>query len=136
MAPDQDAVHVTRPPFGVFTTDLQLVVRTWDPFLAAITGVAPERALNRAIAEVLPGAEARGLLTVMQRVASSGMVEVLAPALHRYLIACPPADGAATSERMQQRITIGPVRQDGHTTGVAVTIENVTSRVEAEKAFA
>ncbi len=117
----------------MFTTDVDLVVRTWDPFLAEITGIAPERALNRPIGEVLPEVEERGLLTIMRGVVASGTVEVLAPALHRYLIACPPSDGSTSSDRMQQRVTVGPVREDGRITGVAVTIEDVTARVEREQ---
>ena len=127
-------MSVSRPPFGIFTTDAQLVVRTWDQFVADITGVAAEQALNRALASVLPELEPRGLLTVVQQVAANGAVQVLAPALHRYLIACAPLDRAATSDRMQQHVTIGPIREEGRITGVMVTIEDVTARVERDKA--
>ena len=36
-----------RLPLGVFTTDDRLVIRTWDAWIAAATGVAAEHALNR-----------------------------------------------------------------------------------------
>src|SRR6266699_1962445 len=101
----------SRPFFGMFTTDAHLVVRTWDTFLAEITGIAPEQALNRPISSVLPDLEERGLLTIMRQAVTSGTVEVLAPALHRYLVACAPLDRSATSDRMQQRVTIGPIRE-------------------------
>jgi PAS domain-containing protein len=120
-------MSASRPLFGLFTTDRHLVVRTWDAFLAEITGIAPEHALNHAISSVLPELEERGLLTHMRQAVTSGTVQVLAPALHRYVIACPPADPSTTSGRMQQRVTIGPVREDGRITGVAVAIEDVTS---------
>jgi HEAT repeat protein len=135
MAPERHRCPA-RPLFGVFTTDRQFVVRTWDPFLVTITGIAVEHALNRPIGSVLPRVEVSGLLTIMQQVASSGMVEVLSPALHRDLIADPSSDGSMNSDRMQQRVTIGPLREDGRITGVAVTVEDVTSRVERDKDLA
>ncbi len=122
-----------RPLFGVFTTDTDLVVRTWDGFLQAITGIGAEQALNRTINAVLPELEQRGVLPILRHVAASGTVELLAPALHGYLIACPPSDPSTTSKQMQQRVTIGPVREDGRITGVAVTIEDVTCRVERDR---
>ena len=85
-----------RPPFGIFTTDARLVVRTWDRFLADITGIAADQALNRPLASVLPELEPRGLLTIIEQVAANGTVQVLAPALHRYLIACAPSDRSST----------------------------------------
>jgi HEAT repeat protein len=128
MAPERHR-DPARPLFGVLTTDMQFVVRTWDPFLATITGISAAQALNRPIGSVLPQIEANGLLTIMQRVASSGMVEVLSPALHREVIAPPSSVGSTTAERMRQRVTIGPLREDGRITGVAVSVEDVTSRM-------
>src|SRR5262249_477250 len=124
-----------RPSFGMFTTDTRLVVRTWDAFLAAVTGIPAEQALDRELGRLLPELEARGLLTIIQQVAGTGAVHVLAPALHRYLIACPPA-AASSAELLLQRVTSGPVREEGQITGVAVTIEDVTARVEREKTLA
>lgn len=127
-------MSVSRPPFGIFTTDAHLVVRTWDRFLSDITGIAAEQALNRPLVSVLPELEPRGLLTIIQHVVANGTVQVLAPALHRYLIACPPLDRSATSDRMQQHVTIGPIREDRRITGAIVTIEDVTARIERDKA--
>jgi len=93
----------SRPPFGVFTTDTSLVVRTWDRFLAEITGIEADRALNRALASVLPDVEQQGLLAIIQQVVANGTVQVLAPALHRSLIPCRPSDRSVTADRMQQR---------------------------------
>jgi HEAT repeat protein len=115
----------SRAPIGIFTTDARLVVRTWDEFLTEITGITAERALNRSLSSVLPELEHVGLLPILERVATSGTVEVLAPALHRYLIVRAPGDPSAASARMQQRVTIGPIREEGRITGVAVTIEEV-----------
>ena len=136
MVPERERAPRARALFGMFTTDMHLVVRTWDPFVAEITGIAPEQALNRAIGSVLPEVEARGLLAVMRRVAATGTVEMLAPALHSYVIACPPSERSAIFDRMQQRVTVGPISEDGGTTGVGVTIEDVTARVERDRQIA
>jgi len=121
---------------GVFTTDTHLTVRTWDAFLTRITGIAAADALGRPIGTLLPGLEERGLLTLFRDVCANGRFEVLSPALHRGLVECPPADTSNTSARMIQRVTIGPVREEGRITGVAVTVEDVTTRTEREKALA
>lgn len=122
------------PLFGVFTVDAHLVVRTWDPWMAAATGVAAEDALNRPLEAVLPEAGERGLPALVRGVLERGVVEVLSPGLHHYLIACPPRTPSARFDRMQQHVTMGPVREDGRITGVLVTVEDVTARMERERA--
>lgn len=125
-----------RLPFGVFTTDDALVIRTWDAWLAAITGIATREALGRPLADVLPGVEPSGVLSILRNVLAHGTIEVLSPALHRGLIEHAPSDGESASARLHQRVTIGPIREDGCVTGVAVTIEDVTARVEYERELA
>ena len=124
-----------EPAFGMLSVDTQLVVRTWDPWIAAISKVPAERALNRPISAVLPGLEERGLLDVLRRALEFGTVEVLAPALHEFMVACPPLDPSSGLPRMQQRVSIGPIRDDGRITGLLVTIEDVTERVERERSL-
>src|SRR5687767_868019 len=74
---------------GVFTTDETLVVRTWDAWLADATGIARDGAVGRALTELLPDIDARGLLQRFHEVLTTGTVHVLAPAFHHYLIECP-----------------------------------------------
>jgi len=119
---------------GIFTTDTHLIVRTWDPFLVRITGIATADALGNPIGTLLPGLEERGLLALFRDVCANGTIEVLSPALHRGLVDCPPVVVSSTSTRMIQRVTIGPVREEQHIAGVAVTVEDVTA--EREKAVA
>ena len=121
---------------GVFTTDTALVVRTWDEWLAQATGIAPETARGRALLELAPDLAERGLLAPFEQVLARGVVEILAPAFHRYLIACPPSTPSAAFDRMQQRVTIGPLREDGSIVGAIVAIEDVTARVEREREIA
>ena len=121
-------------PVGLFTVDTQLVVRTWDTWMTTSTGIPPEAALGRPVAEILPGAVERGLIDMLHRVIERGAVEVLSTALHGYLIACPPRLPSAVFERMQQHVSMGPQRQDGRITGAIVAVEDVTARVERDRA--
>ena len=118
-----------RLPLGVFTTDDRLVVRTWDGWLTAATGIDPARALRRRVSDVIPEISPTGL-AIMEDVLSRGTVEVMAAALHHYLFPCKPLDSSSALDRMQQHVTIGPLRDDTGLVGVVVTIEDVTARVE------
>lgn len=120
---------------GVFTTDASLVIQIWDAALARLTGIPADAACGRALGELLPDLEERRLLTRFRRVLEEGVVEVLAPAFHRYLIPCPPAIASAHFERMQQRVTIAPLNQEGRIAGALVTVEDVTPRLERERAL-
>ena len=120
---------------GVFTTDASLVIRIWDAALARLTGIPAGAACGRPLAELLPDLEERRLLARFRRVLDEGVVEVLAPAFHHYLIACPPAAASQHFDRMRQRVTIAPLREDGRIVGALVTVEDVTARLERERAL-
>jgi HEAT repeat protein len=121
---------------GVFTTDTSLTVRTWDDWLARASGISADAARGRALTDLVPDLDARGLLSPFEQVLSAGIVEILAPAFHRYLIACPTIVRSRRFDRMQQRVTIGPLREDGRIIGTIVAIEDVTARVERERDLA
>ena len=61
---------------------------------------------------------------------------MLAPAFHRFLIPCPPSGPSANFDRMQQRVTVAPLRHDADIVGLIVTIEDVTWRLDAERELA
>ena len=121
---------------GIFTTDRALVVRSWDDWLATATGISRDRAIGQRLADLLPEVEARGFLPRFHEALHAGTVHVLSPALHQYLIPCPPRTASPRFERMQQHVTIGPLRDDTGTVGVVVAIEDVTTRLDAERALA
>jgi HEAT repeat protein len=125
-----------RPPIGIFTTDERLVVRAWDPWIADVTRIAADDAVNRPLTEIIPDLSDRGLLSPFENVLQRGTVEVLAPALHHYLIACPSPDNIPGFACMQQHVTLGPLRADGRIVGVVVTVEDVTARVAHERELA
>lgn len=121
---------------GVFTTDDHLVIQVWDAALAQLTGIGEETALQQKLTVLLPELEQRGLLKRFQRSLGEGVVEVLAPAFHHYLIPCPPVTSSRHFEQMQQRVTIAPLRDDDAIGGLIVTIEDVTERLEREREVA
>ncbi|MGL5192702.1 MAG: HEAT repeat domain-containing protein, partial [Chroococcales cyanobacterium] len=118
---------------SIFTTDTNLIVRTWDPRLAQMTGLSGETAIGLHLATLTPDFLSRGFATQFERVLSEGVVETLAPALHHYLIPCPPVVPSPYFEYMQQRVTIGPLRDKDRVVGTIVTIEDVTPRLEQER---
>jgi HEAT repeat protein len=121
---------------GVFTTDSHLVIQVWDAALAQFTGITEETASGQRVNALLTDLEERGLLKRFQRSLNDGVVEVLAPAFHHYLIPCPPVIPAKHFDKMQQLVTIAPLRDDHSIAGLIVTVEDVTERLERERELA
>ena len=121
---------------GVFTIDTDLVVRVWDATLARLTGISEESALGQGLTALLPDLDQRGLLKRFQRSLKEGVVEMLAPAFHHYLIPCAPVNPSKHFEKMQQRVTIAPLRDGDAIAGLIVTVEDVTERLERERELA
>src|SRR5215216_6100650 len=126
----------TEPSVGVFTTDVHLIIQVWDATLARLTGITEESAIGQDLTALLPDLEQRGLLKRFQRSLNEGVVEVLAPAFHHYLIPCAPVTTAKHFEKMQQRVTIAPLRDNDSIAGLIVTVEDVTERLESERELA
>src|SRR6185369_13245145 len=121
---------------GVFTTDSHLVIQVWDGALAQLTGISEQTASGQSVTALLTDIEERGLLKRFERSLNEGVVEVLAPAFHHYLIPCPPVIPAKHFDAMQQLVTIAPLRDNDSIAGLIVTIEDVTERLERERELA
>ncbi|MCP4536594.1 MAG: HEAT repeat domain-containing protein [Chloroflexi bacterium] len=123
---------------GMFTTDADLVVRSWDDWLVHVTGILTETARGQPLTSLVPDLEKRRLLARFQRVVQDGVVEVLAPAFHHYLIECSPQETSKYFDSMQQHVTIAPLREDDQDriVGVLVTVQDVTARREHERDLA
>src|SRR6201988_1457372 len=122
----------TQTSVGVFTTDANLIIQLWDATLERLTGISNEFASGQPLTVLLPDLEKRGLLTRFRRVLEHGVVEVLAPKFHHYLIHCPPVVPSKRFDKMRQRVNIAPLRDDDSIAGLIVTIEDVTERIERE----
>ena len=128
-----ETVAKSQSEVGIFTTDTQLTIQVWDATLARLTGISEETASGQPLTELLPDLEKRGLLKPFQRALNDGVVEVLAPAFHHYLIPCDPVTATRHFDKMQQRVTIAPLRDEDSTAGLIVTVEDVTERLERER---
>jgi HEAT repeat protein len=121
---------------GIFTTDANLRIRSWDGWLSRATGIDPEKARGQALVALFPELESRGMIARFERVLAQGIIEILAPTFHRYLIPCAPSEPSTRYERMQQHVTIAPLREDQSVVGTIVTIEDVTARLDRERDLA
>jgi HEAT repeat protein len=121
---------------GIFTTDKELIVRSWDRWIESASGIAADRAVGRTVTDLIPDMDRRGLLGRFQDAATAGTVHVLAPSFHHFLIRCAPRTPSPHFTEMQQRVTIGPLRDRTAITGVIVAIEDVTPRLDEERVLA
>ena len=121
---------------GIFTTDENLIIRVWDAALARLTAITAEEVAGQSLTTVLPDLEERKLLPRFRRVVNDGVVEVLATAFHHYLIPCPPLIPSKRFDKMQQLVTIAPLREDELVRGLIVTVEDVTERLDRERDLA
>jgi HEAT repeat protein len=121
---------------GVFTTDTDLTIQLWDEALSRLTGISATDAVGRPLISVIPDLVDRGLLSRFHRALEIGSVEVLAPAFHHYLIPSSPLNSPSRFDKMQQRVSIAPLRDGDSIAGLLVTIEDVTERIDRELTLA
>ncbi|MDC0839442.1 HEAT repeat domain-containing protein, partial [Limnoraphis robusta] len=117
---------------SIFTTDEQLLVRSWDSQLESMRGLDAESVYGCPLTEIIPDLESRGLLARFNQVLEDGTIQTLAPDFHHYLIKCPPRKPSKYFDSMQQRVTIAPLREKTAIVGLVITLEDVTERMEAE----
>lgn len=118
---------------GTFITDRNLIVIFWDERLGHITGIPPENAIRKPLDSIIPNFKERNLPGIFREVIEEGLVRILTPAFHKYLIPCKPLQTSKNYEFMQQRVTIAPVRAGEQIVNTVVTIEDVTQRLDYEK---
>jgi len=121
---------------GILTTDTDLIVTTWDAALERMTGITADRARGQRLDEIIPDLRKRALIDLIREPLVSGSAQVLAPALHKFLIPCPPAEPSAEFDYMQQRVVVGALRDAHRAVGLVVSIEDVTERLEQERQLA
>ncbi len=122
-----------EPRIGVFTTDTDLIVKSWDESLSRMTGISAARACGQRLEALVPDLTTRLSAEFLREPLVSGAVQVLAPAFHKYLIPCAPLEPSTEFDRMQQRVVIGPLRNDEGAVGLIVTVEDVTWRLHRER---
>jgi len=117
---------------GIFTTDETLVVRTWNPWLEAQTGLPASVAVGTSLVALYPSVKDRGLDRYYAN-AIAGEVHVLSERFHKYLIPIPRNVQSMGVSEMAQSARIAPLTVDGKVVGTITVIEDVTERVVSER---
>jgi signal transduction histidine kinase/ActR/RegA family two-component response regulator len=116
---------------GVFATDAELVVRSWNRWLERHTGRAAGTVIGRPLIELYPELSERGLER-HYRSALGGEATVLSHRFHKYLLKMPAARDGASAGPMPQSARIAPLLEDGVTVGTITVIDDVSERVNSE----
>src|SRR5687767_4463542 len=115
---------------GIFTTDSDLVVRSWNQWLQRHTGLEVSQVVGRPLFELYPELPARGL-DRYYGAALAGEASLLAQSLHRHLLTIPnKADPAGAP--MPQSARIAPLMHEGQIIGTVTVIDDVGERVMGE----
>ena len=119
---------------GVFTTDTDLVIRLWDPTLERMTGRAARDMVGKPLVEAVPRVSEKQLLGRFERSLKEGTTEILAAALHGFLIPSPPLEPSEFFNEMRQNVKISPLKQELGSAGLLVTVEDVTRSLDRKLA--
>ena len=114
-------------PYGIFTTDAALNVRSWNQWLVTHSGLPSHVVLGRPLAVIFPHVKERGLEAHFYR-ALSGEISVLSTALHKFLLPLPSTVRGYDVAHMLQTVRIAPLSLGNQVVGTITTIEDVTQR--------
>ena len=117
---------------GIFTTDRALVIRTWNPWLEAQTGIAASDAIGTPLFQLYPSLAERGLEPYYLN-ALAGEIHVLSERLHKFLLPIGRSLQALGISEMAQSARIAPLSVDSSIVGTITVIEDVTERVVSER---
>ena len=112
---------------GIFTTDVELRVRSWNQWLRAATGIAEAHAVGRPLFDVMPAFRQRGFDRYYDE-ALRGEIKVLSHALHRHILPASPG-----GDLMPQSGRIAPLVDAGLIVGTITVISDVSERVAVER---
>lgn len=121
---------------GIVTTDAELVVQSWDDWVARAMSIPTARAKGRPLAALVAGLEEPSLLARFRQTLTSGAVQVFSPALHRTVFPCTPRVPSPHFSLMQQRVTVGPLHDHERVVGLIITIQDVTAQLDEERNLA
>jgi PAS domain S-box-containing protein len=113
---------------GLFTTDCDFIIRSWNHWLESATALNAEDVIGRPLFEVVPSLVERGV-DQYYREAATGLSKILSHTLHRHLLPSKRGSG----EQMAQSACIAPLMNGERIVGVITVIDDVSERVMAEK---
>lgn len=119
-----------KPKISIFTTDTSLVISSWDDWLTTVTGLSEEIVKGVALSELIPSFNASGIAGHFHRVLQHGIIETLPQKIYPYLFECVLAVPSRHFQKIQQQVTIAPLKQKGEIIGTIVTIEDITEQLQ------
>lgn len=119
-------------PQGIFTTDCQLNIHSWNSWLEVNSGRPASEIIGMNLLETYPELAARGLDKHFQD-ALEGRVRVLSHRFHHYLLPMRVGVAGSTFTNMQQSVRIAPLIEKEQVVGTIVVIDDVTERVMREE---
>ena len=119
---------------GIFITDTQLTIMSWNSWLEIQTEQPAEKMVGRNLFDAYPELVTRNVDDFYQQ-ALQGQVIFLSQLFHKYLLPIHPVLGETNLPYMQQRARIAPLMDKGKVIGTVTIIEDVTERVEREMAL-
>ena len=134
--PDQTPDHLNNAilvwnhelaPHGIFTTDKELRITSWNHWLEQHSSLRAEQVLGRPLFDIIPSLAERRLDEYFHD-ALRGEVKILSRALHGYLLPMPPPGSGNGFDHMQQSARIAPLLLDGKVCGTITIVEDVTER--------
>jgi PAS domain S-box-containing protein len=112
---------------GIFTTDAELTIRSWNRTLERFTGLPAAKTVGRHLFDVIPELQSRQL-DAHFRAALAGEGRLLAHHFHKYLI-----PGRPGAPEPAQSARIAPLEVDGIIVGTLTVVQDVSDRVASER---
>jgi PAS domain S-box-containing protein len=117
---------------GVLAVDRELVVQSWNRWLAAASGMESSLVVGRNLLDVFSELRDTPAEEALRR-ALTGVTTVWAHRFHRYFLPLPAPVGHPAFGQMQQSVRIMPLMQGGGVHGAVLLIQDVTERVAREE---
>ena len=117
---------------GIFTTDEQLVVTSWNRWLERHSGKLAADVVGQPLFEAFPELRLRGLQEHYEG-ALRGQAHLASQLLHHYVLPMPTRIGDYLFAQMPQRARIAPLSLDGLVVGTVTVIDDVSERIASEQ---
>lgn len=119
---------------GILTTDVDLIIQSWDENLAKITGKNSADVCGISLLEIVPELkENQDFFHCITEVLTTGIHQTFAPIFAPYLIPCLPQSISIYCDKMQQEVIISSLTEVEQIKGLIITIEDITPKIEEEK---
>jgi HEAT repeat protein len=119
---------------SILTTDLNLIIWSWDTNLEQITGIDQDDINGRSLLEIVPELQNnQDFVNCVKSVLKQGLNQVFAPNFYPYLIPCDPILSNAHFTKMQQKVIFAPLKEGETIKGIIVTIEDITEQLLQKK---